>query len=221
MRRNLLPAALVGAVSLLALALVVGHADVPATGGEQDEVHLVDGTVHRGSVRTLDGDRVEIQMGERRLRLRRQDVTVIAFARRPAGGEVLLRRPPRLHPQPAGAAQVEFTLPRGYLAADGTLHREGAMRPATAAEELVVRKDPRVQANPAYQVVILLSRVVVRLGTITTVTPGVIEGLFAGDFAYLQDLYNRVNASGTPAVKATCPRCGAAFQVEVESPGEP
>ena len=87
----------------------------------------------------------------------------------------------------------EFTLPMGYLDADGTLHRDGVMRLATAADEILPLKDPRVQKNPAYLTVILLSRVVTRLGGVDPVTPNVIEGLFAADLAYLQDLYNEIN----------------------------
>ena len=46
----------------------------------------------------------------------------------------------------------------------GNLHRDGVMRLATAADEILPLKDPRVQANQAYLVVILLSRVITRLG---------------------------------------------------------
>jgi hypothetical protein len=87
----------------------------------------------------------------------------------------------------------EFTLPLGYVDADGELHREGTMRLATAADEILPLKDPRVRANDAYLIVIILSRVIERLGSLSQVTPKVVEGLFAADLAYLQDLYNRIN----------------------------
>ena len=87
----------------------------------------------------------------------------------------------------------EFTLPIGYLDGDGSLHRSGLMRLATAADEILPLKDPRVQANPPYLVVILLSRVITRLDGVDPVTPQVIEGLYAADLAYLQDLYNSIN----------------------------
>ena len=90
--------------------------------------------------------------------------------------------------------EFEFTLPCGYLDEDGTLHREGVMRRATAADEILPLKDARVQKNPAYLVVILLSRVVTRLGGVELITPKVIENLFATDLAYLQNLYNEINA---------------------------
>lgn len=91
------------------------------------------------------------------------------------------------------ATEVEFTLPIGYRDGEGNLHRQGVMRLATAGDEILPLRDHRVQANPAYLTVIVLSRVVVRLGTLEMINTGVIEGLFSADFAYLQDLYNRIN----------------------------
>ena len=114
--------------------------------------------------------------------------------------------------------EFEFSLPRGYVDQDGQVHRQGAMRLATAADEILPLKDPRVQGNPAYLVVILLSRVVTRLGDLEVVNPKVIEELFAADLAYLQDLYNRINGNGTTALAVTCPRCGSNFEVEPEAP---
>ena len=108
----------------------------------------------------------------------------------------------------------EFTLPMGYLDAEGTLHREGVMRLATAADEILPLKDPRVQGNEAYLTVILLSRVIVRLGAVGQVTPKVIEGLFAADLAYLQEFYNRVNRGGPAGVAAACPKCAHEFALE-------
>lgn len=108
----------------------------------------------------------------------------------------------------------EFTLPMGVLSADGTLRRDGVMRLATAADEILPLKDPRVQANPAYLAVILLARVVTRLGEAVNVTPKDIEGLFAADMAFLQDLYNRVNQLDDPLEPVRCPECQHAFEVE-------
>ena len=107
----------------------------------------------------------------------------------------------------------EFTLPMGYLDKDGTLHRDGLMRLATAADEILPLKDPRVQKNPAYLTVILLSRVVTRLGSVDPVTPNVIEGLFAADLAYLQVLYNEINRSDERQT-VVCPQCQHAFAME-------
>lgn len=102
--------------------------------------------------------------------------------------------------------EFEFTLPCGYLDAEGTLHREGVMRRATAADEILPLKDPRVQSNEAYVVIILLARVITRLGSVAAINPKVIEGLFATDLAFLQDLYNRVNQLTDDG--AVCIHCG-------------
>ena len=119
------------------------------------------------------------------------------------------------------ALQTEFafTLPRGFLDAEGTLHREGVMRLATAYDEIVPLKDPRVQTNPGYLVIILLSRVVTRLGTLTHINPKVMEGLYSADLAYLQDLYHRVNETGHDRLAVTCPHCDGTFEVEMNGLG--
>ena len=110
--------------------------------------------------------------------------------------------------------EYEFTLPMGYLDEDGTLHREGVMRLATAADEILPLKDPRVQKNPSYLVVILLSRVVTRLDGVKQISPKTIEDLYAADLAYLQDLYNQVNRVDGASLSVTCPQCNHGFEVE-------
>ena len=109
----------------------------------------------------------------------------------------------------------EFELPKGYVDAEGNLHRKGIMRLATAADEILPMRDPRVAALPAYLIVILLSRVVVRLGTVTSINPGLIEGLFAEDLAFLQQLYNQINGLAPRRAPASCPQCEHHFDVEV------
>ena len=86
-----------------------------------------------------------------------------------------------------------FVLPQGYVDSDGNLHKKGVMRLATAADEIVPLKDPRVQKNPAYLVIVLLSRVITTLGSLNAINTSVIEGLFVADLAYLQEFYNRIN----------------------------
>lgn len=113
----------------------------------------------------------------------------------------------------------EFTLPMGYLDDEGTLHREGVMRLATAADEILPLRDPRVQSNEAYLIVILLARVVTRLGSLPQVNPKVIEGLYAADLSYLQAMYNRINGDGSPRVRAECPKCEHDFDVELNGVG--
>jgi len=115
--------------------------------------------------------------------------------------------------------EFDFTLPLGYADGDGTLHREGTMRRATAADEILPLRDPRIQQNQAYLVVILLSRVVTRLGSLAQVTPKVIESLYAGDLSFLQDLYNRVNLAEPERVSTSCPSCQHEFTVEVDGLG--
>jgi hypothetical protein len=116
--------------------------------------------------------------------------------------------------------EFEFVLPRGYMDAEGNLHREGVMRLATAADEILPLKDPRVQSNAAYLVVILLSRVITRLGSLEAINPKVIEGLFAADLGYLQEFYNRINRNGKTTLKVVCPHCQQAFEAEPEHLGE-
>jgi hypothetical protein len=111
--------------------------------------------------------------------------------------------------------EYAFTLPKGYVDQAGTLHRDGVMRLATAADEIYPMKDPRVQGWPAYLIVILLARVVTRIGTLREITPAVIEGLFSEDLAYLQDLYNRINGLTPRLMSVTCPHCGQRHEVEV------
>jgi hypothetical protein len=116
--------------------------------------------------------------------------------------------------------EFPFTLPHGYLDAEGTLHREGVMRMATAYDEIAPMKDPRVQANPGYLIIILLSRVITRLGQLEHLNPKVMEGLFAADLAFLQDFYRRINHNGHNRLAVICPHCEGNFEVEIASPGE-
>jgi hypothetical protein len=106
---------------------------------------------------------------------------------------------------PGFQTEIEFELPRGYVDGTGTLHRHGVMRLATAADEILPLRDPRVTGNEAYLTVIVLARVITRLGSLGDIHTGVIEGLFAGDLAYLQRLYERFNAGEESASAARTP----------------
>jgi hypothetical protein len=108
-----------------------------------------------------------------------------------------------------------FELPRGYVDGAGNVHRVGSMRLATARDELVPLADDRVRENPAYLSVVLLARVVERIGTVTDVHAGVIENLYASDLAFLQDLYRRVNQEGHARAAVTCPSCQQEFTVDL------
>jgi hypothetical protein len=129
-----------------------------------------------------------------------------------------------LRSESATGLQTEypFVLPRGYIDDAGVVHRDGVMRLATARDEILPLRDPRVRENEAYLSVVLLSRVLVRLGTKTDVHAGIVERLFAADLAFLQDLYRRINQEGHTLAAVTCPSCGHDFQVDVagDAPGE-
>jgi hypothetical protein len=116
--------------------------------------------------------------------------------------------------------EYEFTLPKGFVDNDGNLHRQGIMRLANARDEILPLEDPRVRRNEAYLLVILLSRVITRLGDLREVNPGVVEKFFAADLAYLQGLYNRINGSGSSKHAVVCPHCDEKFEMELEPVGE-
>ncbi len=111
--------------------------------------------------------------------------------------------------------EFEFTLPCGYVDEQGNLHRQGTMRRATALDEVEPLRDARVRTNEAYLTILLLSRVVSRLGDISPVTSAVVERLFSTDFTYLQDLYLRVNGAGSDLVETQCPSCGTRFALDL------
>jgi len=142
--------------------------------------------------------------------------------RRDLGSLATRDRPPDGDRVETLRTEFDFELPRGYVDGAGTLHRRGSMRLATARDELVPLHDDRVRENPAYLTVVLLARVVTRLGTITDVHAGMMENLFASDLAFLQDLYRRVNQEGHTRAAVTCPSCQHEFAVDVAGgrPGE-
>lgn len=116
--------------------------------------------------------------------------------------------------------EFAFSLPHGYIDADGNVHKEGVMRLATAYDEIAPMKDPRVQSNPGYLIIILLSRVINSLGELPTINPKIIENLFSADLAYLQDFYQRTNLNGHDRIAVNCPHCKEDFEVEVGALGE-
>jgi hypothetical protein len=111
--------------------------------------------------------------------------------------------------------EFAFTLPKGYVDAAGAVHREGIMRLATARDEIEPLRDAQVRQNEAYLAVLLLSRVVTRIGAVTEITPEVVEGLYAADFDHLQRLYERLNTDGESVGAVTCPHCEQAFEVDL------
>ena len=115
--------------------------------------------------------------------------------------------------------QFEFTLPRGYVDSEGNVHTRGVMRLATAMDEIAPLRDVRVSANQAYLTIILLARVVVKLGSLSQVNTGVIENLFAADMAYLQAFYRQINEEGTTIIKRRCPACQQEIEIDLAELG--
>lgn len=105
-----------------------------------------------------------------------------------------------------------FTLPHGFTDADGTLHKSGIMRRATALDELMPMKDARVLGNPGYLSVILFSRVIVRLGSLPLVDTGIMEQLPPEDMAFLERFYEKINDIGDEHShdSCACSQCGCA-----------
>lgn len=111
--------------------------------------------------------------------------------------------------------QVTFELPKGFIDENGQVHKIGVMRLASAADEIIPMNDPRVKMNPAYLSILILGRVVTKLGNLPKVDSRVIENLFTADMAYLQDLYQKINAIEPQEMDVVCPQCGHRFRVTV------
>ncbi|NJM65782.1 MAG: phage tail assembly protein [Acaryochloris sp. RU_4_1] len=116
--------------------------------------------------------------------------------------------------------EFDFILPRGLVDAQGIVHREGVMRLATARDEILIVKDSRARESEAYGELILLSRVITRLGEITEVVPDLLENLFTLDLSYLREFYNRINQQGTAKIAVDCPVCNNQFLAELALSGE-
>ncbi|WP_405974542.1 hypothetical protein OG496_41540 [Streptomyces sp. NBC_00988] len=162
--------------------------------------------------------------------MRRSAATAVAASGAGAGAETLAGvgagpiaapAPAPVAPAPAPAVrqslrtEFPFQLPRGYVDESGTVHQDGVMRLATARDELVPLRDVRVQENPAYLSVVLLGRVITRLGTVPMVHDGIVENMFASDLAFLQDFYRQINAEGHTRAAVQCPHCAEPFEVEL------
>ncbi len=115
--------------------------------------------------------------------------------------------------------EFPFTLPRGYVDGAGKVHNQGVMRLATAMDEIVPLRDPRVRTNQAYLTIILLARVITRIGDETNITTNVIENLFAADMAYLQTFYRKINEEGVSLITLACPECEHRFAVDLTDLG--
>lgn len=109
----------------------------------------------------------------------------------------------------------DFELPRGYVDSDGVVHKKGKMRLATARDEIMATRDPRVLSNPSYLTIVILSYVVTELEGLPMVGIPIIELLFTADLAFLQDMYQRINDIEPPAMEVVCPECGKVHNVPI------
>ncbi|NEQ20788.1 MAG: phage tail assembly protein [Microcoleus sp. SIO2G3] len=116
--------------------------------------------------------------------------------------------------------EYDFTLPRGLVDETGVVHRQGIIRLATAKDELMTQKDQRVKNDPAYSTLVMLAQVITSLGSLTTITPEILENLFTQDLAYLRELYNRINQQDSSSQPVQCPECSYQFEVEFALSGE-
>ena len=116
--------------------------------------------------------------------------------------------------------EFDFTLPRGLIDNEGTVHRQGVMRLATAKDEIMVQKDRRTQESDAYYTLVMFSRVITHLGTLSEITTEVMENLFSLDLGYLREFYNRINQQGNVEIPVYCPKCSDRFTTELQLSGE-
>ena len=116
--------------------------------------------------------------------------------------------------------EFEFVLPKGLVDASGTLHRQGRMRLATAKDEIVCAQDPRVQADPGYATLVMLSAVITELGTLEDIPPELLENLYRPDFQYLKVFYEQIQQSAQPDLPVHCPNCQHDFSVSLMPTGE-
>lgn len=111
--------------------------------------------------------------------------------------------------------EYRFTLPKGYVDQEGMTHKDGTMRLANASDEILPLRDPRVQQNSAYLSVILMARVITKLGTLPAIDTHTIEKIFTSDMAYLQNLYQQINAVEPQKVEIICSECSHKTVVEL------
>ena len=97
----------------------------------------------------------------------------------------------------------------------GVIHREGTIRLSNAGDEILPLKDARVQQNPGYLTIILLARVITKLGSLPAVNTNIIEKLYTMDLAYLQDLYQKINTMEIPNYQGVCPHCNKKLEIPV------
>lgn len=125
-----------------------------------------------------------------------------------------------MHSENILQTEFNFILPKGLVDAEENVHRQGVMRLATAKDEIIIQKNRDAQESSGYKVLVMLSRVITRLGNLTEITPDLLENLFSRDLAYLREFYNRINQQGEAYIPVQCPQCSSNFQVELALAGE-
>ena len=109
--------------------------------------------------------------------------------------------------------EFNFTLPKGFVDKDGNLHKKGVMRLATAKDEIAPLQDHRVRSNQAYMIIILLSRVITKLGDLKSVDSRTVEQFFSVDLDYLQRFYQKINEAENTDLSLRCPHCNEEFSI--------
>ena len=111
--------------------------------------------------------------------------------------------------------EYDLELPRGYVDANGNVHRKGKMRLATAGDEISATRDPRVLSNPSYLTVVVLAKVITEMEGMEAIVPNIVERFFTADLAFLQDMYQRINDVEPPTMTVVCPKCGEVHEVPI------
>jgi hypothetical protein len=112
--------------------------------------------------------------------------------------------------------EFEFVLPKGYVDKDGNVHKKGVMRLATAKDEIAPLQDYRVKNNEAYMTIILLSRVIVKLGELNNIATNNIENLYSADLDFLQRFYQKINSEESSVIELQCPECECKYSVGLD-----
>mgnify|MGYP000198918659 FL=1 len=103
--------------------------------------------------------------------------------------------------------EFEFVLPKGFVDKQGNVHKKGIMRLATAKDEIAPLQDHRVRNNESYMIIILLSRVIEKLGDLKNIDSSTIEKMFSSDLDFLQRFYQKINSEESSDINIKCPHC--------------
>lgn len=110
-----------------------------------------------------------------------------------------------------------YTLPIGLADPKGALQREVTMRAATALDELEIQAQDAAAINDRFRDLLIFSRVISSIGTITNPTLETLEELYETDFLYLQLAFRELNGVAGNLYTLTCPQCGKKHAVSLEA----